>query len=120
VVRREIQNPQLKELIRFLRRKYGEVGAKIWRDIAERLERPRSRRAEVNVSKINRYTGPGDVVVVPGKVLGAGFIDHPVCVAAFAFSVSARRKIEAAGGECISIRELVERNPKGSGVKIME
>ena len=120
MVRREIQNPELRELIRFLRRKYGEVGAKIWRDVAERLSRPRSRRAEVNVSKINRYTRPGDVVVVPGKVLGAGRIDHPVCVAAFAFSASARRKIEAAGGECISIRELVERNPKGSGVKIME
>ena len=119
-MRREIQNPELKELIRFLRRKYGEVGAKIWRDIAERLERPRSRRAEVNVSKINRYTRPGDVVVVPGKVLGAGMIDHPVKVAAFAFSASAKRKIEAAGGKCMSIRELVEQNPRGSGVKIME
>jgi len=119
-VRREIQNPQLRELIRFLRRKYGEIGARIWRDVAERLERPRSRRAEVNVGRINRYTQPGDVVLVPGKVLGAGVIDHPVCVAAFAFSEMARRKIEAVGGECISIRELVERNPKGSGVRIME
>ncbi len=118
-MRREIQNPQLVELIRFLRRKANEVGARIWRDVAERLEKPRSRRAEVNVSRINRYTGPGDVVVVPGKVLGAGSIDHPVCVAAFAFSANARRKIEAAGGECISIRELVERNPRGSGVRIM-
>jgi len=119
-VRREIQNPQLVELIRFLRRKANEVGARIWRDVAERLEKPRSRRAEVNVSRINRYTEPTDVVVVPGKVLGAGSIDHPVCVAAFAFSASARRKIEAAGGKCMTIRELVERNPRGSGVKIME
>ena len=119
-MRREIQNPELRELIRFLRRKYGEIGAKIWRDVAERLERPRSRRAEVNVSKINRHTRPGDIVLVPGKVLGAGFIDHPVQVAAFAFSASARRKIEAAGGKCLTIRELVEQNPRGSGVKIME
>jgi len=119
-LRREIRNPELRELIRFLKRKYGEMGARIWRDVAERLSRPRSRRAEVNVSRINRYTRPGDVVVVPGKVLGAGLIDHPVCVAAFSFSASARRKIEAAGGECISIRELVERNPTGSGVRIME
>ncbi|HDJ25902.1 MAG TPA: 50S ribosomal protein L18e [Candidatus Bathyarchaeota archaeon] len=119
-MRREIQNPELKELIRLLRRKYGELGAKIWRDVAERLSRPRSRRAVVNVSKINRYTRPGDTVVVPGKVLGAGSIGHPVCVAAFSFSASARRKIEAAGGECISIRELVERNPRGSGVRLME
>jgi len=118
-LRQRIQNPELLETIRFLRRKYGELGAKIWRDIAERLEKPRSRRAEVNVGQINRHTEPGDVVVVPGKVLGAGLIDHPVCVAAFSFSDSARRKIEAVGGECISIRELVERNPKGSNVKIM-
>jgi len=73
----------------------------------------------VNLSRINRHTSEGDVVVVPGKVLGAGLLRHPVTVAAFAFTRSARQKILEAGGKCLDIRELVELNPKGSGVKII-
>jgi len=57
--------------------------------------------------------------VVPGKVLGAGKIDHPLHVAAFAFSEQARLKILKAKGKCLSILELVERNPKGTNVKII-
>jgi len=116
-MKRRIENPELRNLIKELKRKAG--GAKIWRDIAERLSKPRSRRAEVNVSRINRYTSGGEVIVVPGKVLGAGKIDHPVTIAAFAFSKTAREKILNAGGECLTILELFKRNPKGSGVKIM-
>jgi len=110
----------LRRLIRYLRKKSNEEGAKIWKDIAWRLERPRRQRAEVNVSKINRYTKEGDVVIVPGSVLGAGNLDHKVIVAAWKFSEKAKEKIINAGGEAITIEELIERNPKGSGVIIME
>ncbi len=103
----------LRRLIRTLRKKSNEEGVKIWKDIAWRLERPRRQRAEVNISKINRYTKDGDVVIVPGSVLGAGRLEHKVVVAAWKFSETARRKIiEAGGGEAISIEELMERNPK--------
>ncbi|NJE12638.1 50S ribosomal protein L18e [Thermococcus sp. LS2] len=110
----------LRRLIRYLRKKSNEEGVKIWKDIAWRLERPRRQRAEVNISKINRYTKDGDMVVVPGSVLGAGNLDHKVIVAAWKFSEKAREKIIKAGGEAITIEELIERNPKGSGVIIME
>ncbi|WP_048149390.1 50S ribosomal protein L18e [Palaeococcus ferrophilus] len=110
----------LRRLIRTLKKKSNEEGVKIWKDIAWRLERPRRQRAEVNVSKINRYTKEGDTVIVPGKVLGAGSIGHKVTVAAWAFSEEAKAKILSAGGEAITIEELIERNPKGSGVIIME
>lgn len=112
-------NPQLRSLAYFLRKSWRRHGARIWLDVARRLAKPRRRRVAVNVDRINRYTREGDVVVVPGKVLGGGSIEHPVTVAAFSFSKSAREKIEAVGGRCISIRELVEMNPKGSGVKII-
>jgi large subunit ribosomal protein L18e len=74
--------------------------------------------AEINVSKIQRYGG--NVVIVPGKVLAAGKIDRPVTVAAFNFSAKAREKIIRAGGKAISIGELLESNPDGSGIIIME
>ncbi len=112
-------NPRLRELITTLAKRTHDSGQAIWRDLAERLARPSSRRAEVNVGRIARYTREGDVVAVPGKVLGAGSIAHSVTVAAFAFSEKARRKITTAGGRCMSFEELMKES-KGSGVKIME
>jgi len=106
-------------MIRFLRKKSRENNASIWRRVAEMLSKSKRRRIVVNVSRISRYTRENDEIVVPGKVLGAGLIDHPVKVAAFAFSDSARSKIEKAKGKCLTIPELVEMNPKGSNVKII-
>ncbi len=112
-------NILVRRTIRLLR-KYARVHrAPIWRYVAELLERPRRLRIAVNVSKINRYTESGDVVVVPGKVLGAGSIDHPVTVAAIAFSKQAVDKIRAAGGRVMHILQLLEENPRGSRVKII-
>jgi large subunit ribosomal protein L18e len=109
-------NPYLLNLVSFLRKKARENEAKIWRDIADRLKR---RKVVVNMSKLNRFTSKGDTVVVPGKVLGAGGLDHPINVAAFQFSKSAKKKITSARGKCFMIEELVEKNPKGSFVKVI-
>jgi len=87
--------------------------------VADRLSRSRRRSIAVNISRLNRYTKDGETVVVPGKVLGAGKMDHPVHVAAFAFSEGARLKILKAKGKCLSILELAEKNPKGTNVKII-
>jgi large subunit ribosomal protein L18e len=69
---------------------------------------------------LNRYTEKGETVVVPGKVLGAGKADHPLTVAAFAFSDVAKSKIKAVKGNCLSIRDLMKKNPTGKNVKLME
>lgn len=106
-------------LIRTLKKGSRESGAKIWRDIADRLSRSRKIRVAVNLSRLNRHTEKGETVVVPGKVLGAGNIDHPFNVAAFAFSEQAQSKILKAGGKCLSILKLMEKNPKGTNVKII-
>ncbi|MEM3555369.1 MAG: 50S ribosomal protein L18e [Candidatus Micrarchaeia archaeon] len=108
------------QLIDTLKKKAVENKAAVWRRVAERLSKPARRRSEVNVHKINRCTKQGDMIVVPGKVLGSGSINHAVTVAAHSFSASAVEKIRKAGGSCISIEEAVERNPKGSGVVLME
>ncbi|MGQ9788229.1 MAG: 50S ribosomal protein L18e [Candidatus Hadarchaeaceae archaeon] len=113
-------NPQVKKLLRLLREQGKRQKAKIWLELAERLERPRRSRAEINLSRINRHTENGSIVVVPGKVLAAGRLDHPVKVAALTFSASAKRKIIAAGGSSITLQQLLEQNPAGSGVKLME
>jgi large subunit ribosomal protein L18e len=107
------------ELIRFLRKQGRENNASIWRDIAKRLGSPSRKNVVVNLSRLNRYTKKSEVVAVPGKVLSTGKIDHPVTVAAFAFSQKAREKVASARGKCLSFSELVKKNPKGSNVKII-
>jgi large subunit ribosomal protein L18e len=112
-------NPELIGLVRSLRKKSRESEANIWRYLADRLAASRSGRIAVNVSRLNRYTKGGETVAVPGKVLGAGKIDHPINVAAFAFSDQARSKILRAKGKCLSIPELMKINPKGTNVKVI-
>lgn len=112
-------DPNIIALLRLLKKVSNQYKAMIWRTVAEYLSRTRSRRIAVNISRINRYTQEDDVVVVPGKVLGAGVLNHPVTVAALAFSKQAREKILMAKGKCLSIPELIELNPRGSNVKII-
>ena len=112
-------NPNLVKLIDELLKASAINDAPIWKDIAERLAKPKRLYAEVNVSKIQRYAKEGETIIVPGKVLGGGKITKAVTVAALSFSESARRKIIEAGGKCLTIKELLEINPTGSGVRIM-
>ncbi len=58
-------------------------------------------------------------MVVPGKLLASGSIDHAVTVAAFDISDKAKAKLEAVKAKYITIPELLEKNPKGSNVKII-
>lgn len=111
-------NPALVALTQDLRKRSWANDAPIWRDIAERLESPTKNRIEVNVSRVDRYAKDGDVIVVPGKLLAAGAVTKKVTVAAYNFSESARVKITAAGGKCLSITELATARPKGEKVRI--
>ncbi len=112
-------NPQLLNLISSLKKQSREKEVALWRDIALRLECPTRNYPEVNLSRINRYTKEKDLILVPGKVLGAGELDHQLTVAALSFSGSARGKITAAGGSCLSINELMDKNPQGQRVRIV-
>ena len=104
-------NPQLIATIDTLKAKTRETEAAIWRDIALRLEKPKRNWAEANLS--------GETIVVPGKVLAAGNISKKITVAAYDFSDAAAKAIVAAGGKTLTLEELAESNPKGTGVRIM-
>jgi large subunit ribosomal protein L18e len=112
-------NPQLIELVSYLKRQSRLNKAAVWHDIAERLSKPRRNGVTVNLSRLNRYTQRSQTVVVPGKVLASGEIKHPITIAAFAFSAKARQKITTARGKCLSFPDLIKKNPTGSKVKII-
>lgn len=109
-------DPNLADLIVNLRK----TKKRIWRTIGEQLQKSRRGRVAVNLSRINRHTEEGNVVIVPGKVLGSGSLNHKVSIAALIFSEQAKEKIKAAGGESITIEELMNRNPNGSNVLIIK
>ena len=112
-------NPSLIALIFDLKATSRDNDSAIWRDIAVRLEKPNRNWAETNLSKIERYAKDGETLVVPGKVLAAGNITKKVTVAAFSFSQKAKDAITESGGKAVSIRELMDANPKGSNIRIM-
>jgi large subunit ribosomal protein L18e len=107
------------ELVKELRKHSASEGSKIWHTVASYLEKPTRKRSVVNIHKINRYTKENEVVIVPGKVLGDGEIDHKLTVAAFNFSSSAKDKILSSKGNVYSIYELMKNKPKGSRIKII-
>ncbi|NLI62738.1 MAG: 50S ribosomal protein L18e [Methanosarcinaceae archaeon] len=111
-------NPRIINLILDLKQIGQENEAPIWMTIADKLERPSRNYAGVNLSKINRHAKEDDVLLVPGKVLGAGDIKIPVTVAALGFSSSAIEKITNAGGKCVMIEDMVYENPEGTGIRI--
>jgi len=93
---------------------------RIWKSVAYELSKPRKKKVEVNVSKIDIYTKEGASVIVPGKVLGAGRLSKKVLVAAFSFSDTAKKAIEEAGGKAMSIEALLKSNPTGREVMIIK
>ena len=112
-------NPEIIQLIQFLKKQSREKDAGIWLDVAKNLAKPSRQRVAVNLSKINRYTERNATVVVPGKILASGTLDHAITVAAFGASDKAKEKLAAVKATYLSIAELVEKNPQGSNVKII-
>jgi large subunit ribosomal protein L18e len=91
----------------------------LWARLADDLGKSRKNRAEINLEKINSLTKPKDTVVIAGKVLGSGSLDHAVTIACFKISESAKKKVEGAKGSILTIDELLAKNPKGSKVLIL-
>lgn len=113
------KSQSLQELIGNLSRHGSEKKAGTWKAVASSLNKPRRKRYEVNLHRIEKNSKPRETIVVPGIVLGSGDIKKSVTVAALKFTKDAREKIEKAGGKCLEIQELLEKDPKGHKIRIM-
>jgi len=111
-------NPLRVKLIEDLKKFNADKNYGIWNKVIKELSRSRKNRRTVNLGKINKNTNEGDVIVVPGKVLGQGEIEHKVTIAAFEFSQSVKKNTNN-NIRMISIYELFNENPKGSNIKII-
>jgi large subunit ribosomal protein L18e len=112
-------NIQLKKTVAELKRVSRKNKVRIWETVASLLSRSRRSRISINVGQIQRHISKGDVVAIPGIVLGSGIIENKVTAGAYKFTDQAKKKIEKAGGQCLSLVELAEKHPKGSAIKIL-
>jgi len=112
-------NPNLKGLIRELRRISSEKNVRLWKRVAFDLEKPTRQKRIINLSRINRYAKENETIVVPGKVLGSGLLNHKVTIAAYGFSNSALEKINKADSKAMKIEELMKESVKGKRIRIM-
>lgn len=112
-------NPQLAGLITFLRKHSSEHKTGMWGRIADDLEKPTRQRRIVNLYSIDKNAKDNENIIVPGKVLGTGTISRKVNIAAWAFSGSAVEKITGAKGSCMSIIDMVKKDPKGQKIRIL-
>ncbi len=116
--RKLVKNIQTIELIRALKKLSIESNVNLWKRLASELESSTRSKRVINIYKLNKYTKDNDLVIVPGKVLSVGELDHKVNVAAFSFSEAAAEKIRS-NGSIMSLKELMQKNPKAKNVKIL-
>jgi large subunit ribosomal protein L18e len=80
---------------------------KLWKRVHSLLEVPTRRRAEVNIYKINKNTKEGDNVIVPGKVLSVGSMDHTVNITALEFSKSALDRLKSSNCKVVELKDML-------------
>jgi large subunit ribosomal protein L18e len=112
-------NEHLAQLIVELKKKAIASNQGLWKLLATDLEKPSRQRRVVNLSRINRHTAEGDIIVVPGKVLSDGELNHALTIAAWSFSQKAKHKIIEKKAKAISIHDLMNMNIKGKKVKVI-
>lgn len=112
-------NENLQSLIADLKKLAIEKEIKLFKRLATELEKSTRNQRVVNLSRISRYTKADDVIVVPGKVLGSGLLDHSLTIYAYKFSDSALEKINGAKAKANKINDLIKEEIKGMKIKII-
>ena len=102
-----------------MKKRSNEQSVNLWKRIALDLERPTRNRRAVNLSRINRYTKENEVIVVPGKVLGSGNLNHKLTISAYQFSEQAKDKLEKNGSQIVNLLDLSKEKPNGKKIRII-
>lgn len=113
-------NPRIINLIFSLKELGYEKNSNLWITMAKKITKSSKNYSSLNLSKINRYTKENDIIIVPGKILGSGDLNHSITIASLGCSSSALKKIHLSNSKFMSIEELMEINPSGKGIKIFQ
>ena len=93
--------------------------SKKWNKIAQIISGSRRKYSDVNLGRIEKESSEGDILVVPGKVLGNGALTKKIKICALYFSSSAMDKIKHGKSEAVKIIDEIKKNPDAKEVKII-
>ena len=107
------------QMVKELKQASRKNDAPIWLRLAKLALKTSVSKRVVNLTQIDDVTKEGEVIVVPGKILGTGNVSHKITLSSFSISNSAAKKIIESGGSIISFKEMIEKFPTGKGVRII-
>lgn len=113
------KNIYLIKLIRELKKEYRKTNRRIYLRIAELLSRTRKNRVEVNLKKIDKYSEDGEIIIVPGKVLGVGNINKKIKLYAYKYSFNAMEKLRKNEIQFGYIEDILEKGLEKGKIKII-
>ncbi len=107
-------NPTLQGLIREMKKNK----APFWQRMAKEMQKSTRSRRKINTYHLNKQGKDKEILVVPGKVLAQGAYTKKNTVVAWQFSKEARKQIEKTA-KTMSLKKLLQENPKAKGVRII-
>ncbi|MCL4381913.1 50S ribosomal protein L18e [Candidatus Marsarchaeota archaeon] len=114
------EKPNTKEWLNVIRKGIEEEPkSKLWRKLYKETATTSRTRNEVNIFKINKCSANEDRVIVPGKILGEGKMDHPVTITAMEFTKKGLQELQKANCKIININELYADMKSSKKVKII-
>lgn len=87
---------------------------KVFGVVAKMLSKPKQQQITVNLNRLNRVTSENQTVIVPGKLLSLGEINHKLTVYAHRVSNAAKEKLTKAGCNVHDMNQLVADQPKNT------
>lgn len=101
------KNFELESIISKLLVKGEETKMGLYAALAKLLKTPRRRKIQVNIGSIDKNSKENEMVIVPGKVLSMGNLNHKITLVCYTISMSARDKLAAIGVKVMSFEEFL-------------
>jgi large subunit ribosomal protein L18e len=117
------QNPYNKLLVKLYKFLARRTDSKFCATVLKRLYMSKVNQPPMGLHRLSKYMSKkeGKTAVIVGKVTDdVRMLDCPkMSICALAFTETARKRILAAGGECITLDQLALRAPKGSNTVLL-
>ena len=117
------QNPYNRLLIKLYKFLSRRTDSKFCATVLKRLHMSKVNQPPMSLSRLSKYmtNKDGKTAVIVGKVTDdVRLLECPkLSVCALGFTETARKRIVAAGGECITFDQLALRAPKGSNTVLL-
>lgn len=100
---------ETRKLVANLEKTSRKTGKNIWKDLAERIEKPKRNNTVINVEKLDNLGKKfkGKTLIVPGKILSEGIMNNKVKIVALDASTKAIEKINE-NGEFVYLKDFVD------------